>query len=450
MQPNLRATVLLATAGCLAACSDAGTLPGDAALVATAVTSTGTPGWMLDDSLEVRLTNGGTPVPNVLVTWSTTADGAVLLSDTSRTGADGYAHVAFSPGWMVGTQQVRASAGGTTTTIDVPVATMELTQVAMLFNHLCGIDPDGRMWCWERYRAPHEPFGDPTTNVAVPAAQRPESVATDLRFTVLRGNERLHLFNTSLVTQEGLCALTSAGQVWCASEADFTASGGKLPVLQEVDTPVGFTDLVIGGWGTDQFMCALDTSHFAWCRGRGDHGQLGDGSATDHADWQRTLGDVPFLELAAGERSVCGLDLSGRPWCWGAPAGNGRLGISTNASMITVPTAIDADIRLRTIRRAAQGFCGITLHGGDELLCWGGCSSSIARSALLPRATSRPPVSPAIRPTPPPSMARRRPATSSPVAGSTSSAMVAGARSPISSCAPTTARWPGSRRPSHS
>lgn len=355
----------------IAACGDSVTLSDDITLTPTQVTSTGTPGWRLDDSLEVRLTNFGTPLPNALVTWSTGAEGAVLLTDTSRTDADGRARAAFSPGWIAGTQQVIASARGATVTIDVPVATMALTQVAMLFNHLCGLDPEGRMWCWQRYRASREPFAEPTTDVVVPDAQRPEPVATDLRFAVLRGNERIHLFNTP-VTPEGLCALTQAGELWCASDADFTASDGKLPILRKVDAPVPFTDVVIGGWGTDQFMCGLDASHFAWCRGQGDRGQLGDGSASDHADWQRAAGDVPFLELAAGEWSVCGLDLSGRPWCWGFPAGTGRLGVSTAASMITVPTAIDADIRLRTIRRAAQGFCGITLHGGDQLLCWGG------------------------------------------------------------------------------
>jgi hypothetical protein len=102
--------------------------------------------------------------------------------------------------------------------------------------------------------------------------------------------------------------------------ADFLGGADHVaPVL--VDSAHGLAQLAMGdGWG-----CGLDVSRTAWCWGRNDQGQLGDGTRTPSAAPVRVAGSHTFQQLAAGRTRTCGLEAqaggSVAVACWGAADG---------------------------------------------------------------------------------------------------------------------------------
>ncbi|HET9134406.1 MAG TPA: Ig-like domain-containing protein [Gemmatimonadales bacterium] len=345
-----------------AACTDSTTAPERPQLQPTAATASGTPGWLLDDSLEVRVvTAEGRPVAGTLVTWSAASPGAVIRPDTVRTNAEGRARAAYAPGWTLGPQTVRATSTDGEATFTVTATGMRLTQVQMAARRVCGLDADGRMWCWAKYQ-------NPTGPTTLPAAGRPLPVASSLRFTVLRGNEYARAPN------DAFCAITTTGELWCARDSDFTGpwyTTSAVPTLRRVDTPVPFRDIELGG-DRGEYACGIDTTNVAWCRGRNTRGELGDGTRDDRAEWTPVSGGLRWTELAlSGFEASCGLALNGVPYCWGLGASDlvppphaGDALLTPRAVGLTLPP-------LRRLSAAQLGLCGIAAAGSAELLCWG-------------------------------------------------------------------------------
>jgi hypothetical protein len=94
----------------------------------------------------------------------------------------------------------------------------------------------------------------------------------------------------------------------------------------------------------------------AWCQGRNQRGQLGDGTTTDRATFAPVSGTQRFRMLAAGSEEFCALDLEDLAWCWGR--GNPL-----------IPTRMAGDLRFRTIAFSLWSPCGLGL-ADDLLRCW--------------------------------------------------------------------------------
>lgn len=76
-----------------------------------------------------------------------------------------------------------------------------------------------------------------------------------------------------------------------------------------------FVDITLGVW----HACALDAEGLAWCWGAGREGKLGFGSDMLNDSSIPVLvrqGRVRFVRLSAGGSTTCGLEPSGRAWCW--------------------------------------------------------------------------------------------------------------------------------------
>lgn len=373
--PRLRHGLLLGAAA-LAACSSEPVLPGGPSdLTFLTSDAEGTPGWLLDDSLEVRVTSqGGSPLPGVWVKWSTAAEGGFFSDDSTLTGSDGIARVDFAPGWARGTQQVTATVGSRTATLDVQVSSMEMIATEVLDRRVCGLDTDGRMWCWPEYSH------DPEHPIRLDPARRPLPVQTSLRFTTLRSHGYGYGW-TGL-----MCGITATGEVWCADETDFSGpheSTAVVPTLEQLVLPVSVSDFSIGGQNVTRTQCLLDPQGFAWCRGSNAYGQLGDGTTTSRDDWQPVIGGIRFAEITVGERDACAIALSGEPYCWGSNH-NSRLGITPAASALTAPTPVDGDLRLQRITQASSGLCGIAAHGAPNLICWGPTFAAVRVNPNVP------------------------------------------------------------------
>lgn len=74
-----------------------------------------------------------------------------------------------------------------------------------------------------------------------------------------------------------------------------------------------FATVVPGGTHT----CGVTVAGAAYCWGRNDFGQLGDGSREGRTTPVRVSGGSSFASVTAGSTYTCGLTPVGAVYCWG-------------------------------------------------------------------------------------------------------------------------------------
>ena len=95
-----------------------------------------------------------------------------------------------------------------------------------------------------------------------------------------------------------------------------------------------FSEIAVGG----DHSCALTKDGAAWCWGRNDSGELGDGSTTLSSTPVPVTGDITFATIAAGSFHTCALTPKGLAYCWGQNT-YGALGDGTTVDR-WVPTRV--------------------------------------------------------------------------------------------------------------
>src|SRR5690606_11565616 len=145
-----RLITMIATLALVACGEDPVFTPSVPTTITQVGTANGTPGWLLDDALRVKVVDHrGEPLEDVEVAWQTSEDGAWLGAGTSTTNSEGIARIEFAPGWKLGAQKVRATAGAHSGEATVSVGTLTLDLVAGKVVPHCGIDPAGHVFRWE-------------------------------------------------------------------------------------------------------------------------------------------------------------------------------------------------------------------------------------------------------------------------------------------------------------
>ncbi|MES2304945.1 MAG: hypothetical protein V4558_05535 [Gemmatimonadota bacterium] len=377
-------TLLVAAMLALAACTpDVPTGPAEPTqLTLVSAPPTGTPGWLLDAPLTVKVTDaGGRPIVGAAVDWRAQSESAQLESDrpipesrswtalhpgwtsNSITISDenGIARVRYAPGWESGTQRVDVSAGGAALTVSVPVTSFTATSVAFGSSRACGLDVAGRMYCWK----PYWPSRDyaPTT---IPALMRPVPAAGPERFVQLSGSGEWRNVD--------VCGITVAHQLYCAA----LGNTAGVVTMEPVATPVPFVAITASGIGTGPALstfCGLDPTGQAWCRGQNNAGQLGDGTTISRTTFAPVVGSVRFSTLVVSEDRVCGVDLGGGAWCWGRGPGP-DLGVA-DGKLITIPTAVAQGRSYREVIPVSTGVCGIRPLT-NQMECWGAAMISLS------------------------------------------------------------------------
>ena len=225
----------------------------------------------------------------------------------------------------------------------------------------------------------------------------------------------------------GICAVTVQGEVWCDPQATggwTDSAGAGLPVPPECGYGACILPLpvqgempaqvraVARGWSSG---CALAYDGAAYCWGRNDIGELGNG--TWGRDPESSLdpfsrgavavaGGVRFSQISARGQVTCGVGAhNGGIFCWG-DGHSGQTGDSTLmhgchddrpcSSVVpsrvlpdSMPGAHDDPSWLRFAQVSAGGGLACAVDAGGRVFCWGDnyrCALGRCRRSNSPRA----------------------------------------------------------------
>ena len=312
--------------------------------------------WVLGPEVgEQRLSVSVRGAPEIAASVMATA-GARLLSTTPTIAAGGAHTCALEEDgalrcWGMNDQgQLARGAFGNASAAEAAVAPPRaFARVTAGVFHGCGLDQDGRAFCWGENASGQ--LGDGT----MVARNSPVAVSGGLRFT------RIEAGNAHT------CALDQSRAAWCWGEnfsgqlGDGSRSGRTAPV--RVAGGRTFADLAAGWTHT----CGITASREAWCWGGNSFGQVGDGTVTDRTSPTRVSGDGAYLKLETGSAHTCAISTDQRVSCWGQNS-SGQLGDGSTqdrASPVRV-SGLDAASGL-----AAGGVHTCALEASGSVRCWG-------------------------------------------------------------------------------
>lgn len=231
----------------------------------------------------------------------------------------------------------------------------------------CGLDTDGRAYCWGAN------FDGQLGNAAVGDTAAPVAVAGGIRFTALRAG----LFHT--------CGLDAQNQPYCWGNNDLGELGtGQVGRAERAPRalrpPAQFVALETGS--SSRHTCALDAAGTAYCWGKNEYGQVGDGSLETQARPVAVNTLQRFRALALGAHHTCALSEDGAPWCWGNNE-YGQLGDRTLARHRTEPRPVITDMRFVSLSAANNVTCGRMVDGATY--CWGANGQAVLGTGLEDR-----------------------------------------------------------------
>lgn len=125
--------------------------------------------------------------------------------------------------------------------------------------------------------------------------------------------------------------------------------------------------------------CGMTTSGAAYCWGKNDHGELGNGRGGDETtsanDSDRPVlvsGGLNFKLLTVGYAFACGITRNGPTYCWGLND-LGQLGNGTRENS-NVPVPVRGGLGFVSLSAGPNFTCGVV--SGGTLYCWGDNESS--------------------------------------------------------------------------
>jgi alpha-tubulin suppressor-like RCC1 family protein len=123
-----------------------------------------------------------------------------------------------------------------------------------------------------------------------------------------------------------------------------------------------------------EHACAIRDDGTAWCWGRNDFGQLGDGTIEDRASPVQVSSDnLPrFAAIAAGADHTCARAEDGSVWCWGSNAKQ-QLG-RPFADSKPIPTQVPGLSGVKQIAAGHAHTCALLEDG--KVSCWGANNAS--------------------------------------------------------------------------
>ncbi|HYW05753.1 MAG TPA: hypothetical protein VE913_02290 [Longimicrobium sp.] len=206
-------------------------------------------------------------------------------------------------------------AGGTQVNTPRPVTGgRAYTAVSAGGDHGCGVATGGSLWCWGLDASGELGRGTGGTRETcglglLPCSRAPVAVASAESFKAVSAGTN------------HTCALTAAGTAYCwgSNSAGQLGSGAVLGSTSNVPVAVagGYTFSSISAG--EAHTCAVRTDGAPICWGSNANGALGTGAAPTLAvnTPQLVVGGFPFASISAGQNTTCGLTTGGIAFCWG-------------------------------------------------------------------------------------------------------------------------------------
>jgi alpha-tubulin suppressor-like RCC1 family protein len=159
---------------------------------------------------------------------------------------------------------------------------------------------------------------------------------------------------------EHVCEATSEpGLAPCGTERACPAA--QVCNADNLCEPVTCAQAVTAG---DEHTCAIRKDHTAWCWGRNQFGQLGDGTGTDRIA-PVEIKDLKLVAISAARSHTCALDEGRTVWCWGSNVSGQASGSSMTNGLVHVANVTGAT----AIATGADHSCA-RLDAGT-VMCWG-------------------------------------------------------------------------------
>jgi alpha-tubulin suppressor-like RCC1 family protein len=230
--------------------------------------------------------------------------------------------------------------------------TRRFVDLSSSFNHTCGVEVGGAVWCWGADESGQGGDGDQAL-----ARTRPTRAVGVTASRVFAGYAHT-------------CARSTDGALrcWGADPHGELGDGATAAVRLEPVVARGATDTAAMALGM-AFSCAADDRGAARCWGSNEWGGLGDGRS-GRPQPVAPVGIAGVTALGAGWGHVCALAEFGAVWCWGsrgfAQTGDGRAVPVTAVATTpvqTLPEGIDA--------LAVGNTVACALGGDRRVWCWG-------------------------------------------------------------------------------
>lgn len=337
----------------------------------------GVAGYPLPQPVVVRVVDArGNPLPDIELSVVTTAQLAKVSAESWVTNADGEVSFTWRMGASVDGETVTVATSGVASanpmTISARGGSRPVRAIAGGLERYCVVTLDQRLGCWRALAAalfPPPPEQVPTLTFR-PEGERYLDVAMGFPWD---GPEPM----------ASGCAIRASGSVAC-----FRHDAGLQSLADIGGTHPPFVHVFANHEYNSRFFCALTAAGEAWCWGRNNGGQLGDGTTVASGQPVRLDTDVRFTQLVLGSTHACGLDTDGAAWCWGESYA-GAIGTGVFGSQ-PVPAAVSTPTRFVTLSAVGgRATCGRTVVG--TWWCWGnGFYGTLQEQTAVPRVANIP------------------------------------------------------------
>jgi alpha-tubulin suppressor-like RCC1 family protein len=230
---------------------------------------------------------------------------------------------------------------------------LSFTTISAGDDFACGITIDRLLYCWGNDEAGQIGNGGAGGGVNPSLATVKQE-----RFVALSAGAR------------HACALNASGRAFCWG-ADESGQLGDVREMNSTtpipvsDSTLRFTMLSAG----DNHTCGVSNTGAAYCWGRGEQGQIGNGGMSNQDVPTPVIGGVLFTAIAAGGSHTCGVSTSGSMYCWGSNE-NGQSGSgAAQGSTISSPVLVTGPGDFTAVTAGENHSCGIA--GGGQVYCWG-------------------------------------------------------------------------------
>jgi len=186
---------------------------------------------------------------------------------------------------------------------------------------------------------------------------------------------------TSIALGSGLsCGVTTSHAAYCWGKNESGQGGNGSTISSGLPTLVSLTDQIVAVSAAEASVCALTTTGSVSCWGVVPDGQA---APTTRATPSRVVSPVQFVSLTVGGAFACGLDKDGLAYCWGAN-GFGQLGIGDTLPR-SAPVAVVNRLKFTSLSAGYAHVCG-TIAGGTTY-CWG--DNSFLESGISTRGVTK-------------------------------------------------------------